>query len=339
MAEISTKKLANLCQRLGTSLEAGVDVVRAIQHETEIGDTKYRHNMSEIGRRVGKGATLADSMRACGGYYPKLTCDLIDVGEQTGRVESVLLRLSDHYRHTLKLRRTFLWMLLWPTLQLLAAILIIGLLILLLGLIDSSSKGIFGLVGPKGLMTYSIMVVTFFGILAIVLRGLARGWFGDAPVNLLLRVPVIGNSIKTMALSRLAWTLSLALNAGIDAQRAIRMALESTQLRFYARHQDIVEGVVSRGGQFFEALKKPGVFSDDFLNALRNSEETGTEAESLANLSRDYQERAEVSSKAVAVAVSFVIWGLIIALIGFVVIYMVMTLYIGPTMDLLNDIQ
>ena len=61
-----------------------------------------------------------------------------------------------------------------------------------------------------------------------------------------MRTPVVGTTLQTMALARLSWTLSLALNAGIDASRAIRMALDSTQNRYYTQHIDKAEAVIMR---------------------------------------------------------------------------------------------
>ena len=114
-----------------------------------------------------------------------------------------------------------------------------------------------------------------------------------------------------MALARLAWTLSLALNAGIDARRAIRMALQSTQNRYYTQHTAEVDAVIVRGGQFHEALRRSGAFPEEFLTALENAEITGTESESLTRLSEDYQQRAETATLALTVAASFAIWALV----------------------------
>ena len=65
-------------------------------------------------------------------------------------------------------------------------------------------------------------------------------------------------TLQTMALARLSWTLSLALNAGIDANRAVRMALASTQNRYYTQHIDKADAVIMRHGQFHEALRATG---------------------------------------------------------------------------------
>ena len=48
MAVIRTRKLANMCQHMGTSLRAGVDVVRALEQESASGDRAYRENMEDL---------------------------------------------------------------------------------------------------------------------------------------------------------------------------------------------------------------------------------------------------------------------------------------------------
>ena len=110
--------------------------------------------MAQVADRVSRGATLAEAMRECGTYFPQLTCELTDVGELTGNLDSVLLRLSDHYQHLLRLRRTFLFGIFWPAIELVLAIFVMGLLILLLGVLGTSAA-VFGLSGPRGVVIYA----------------------------------------------------------------------------------------------------------------------------------------------------------------------------------------
>ena len=324
-----------MCQRLGTSLHAGVDVLAALRRESGVGSPAYRRNMAQVAERVSRGATLAEAMRECGTYFPQLTCELTDVGELTGNLDSVLLRLSDHYQHLLRLRRTFLFGIFWPAVELVFAIVVMGLLILILGVVGSSAA-VFGLSGPRGVAIYAAVILGSAVLIALVVRGLLRGWFGPLPSALLMRVPVVGTTLQTMALARLSWTLSLALNAGIDARRAIRMALNSTQSRYYTQHIDKAEAVIMRGGQFHEALRCTGVFRDEFLTALENAEITGTESESLTRLSEDYQRQAETATLALAVAASLVIWGLVAALLIYVIFYLFLNLYLKPINEALE---
>ena len=68
---ISTKELIGLCQRVGHSLQAGLDVRRVWQQEATRGREKHRRHMEHIFRQVSAGETVADAMRECGGYIPR----------------------------------------------------------------------------------------------------------------------------------------------------------------------------------------------------------------------------------------------------------------------------
>jgi type II secretory pathway component PulF len=139
-----------------------------------------------------------------------------------------------------------------------------------------------------------------------------------------------------MALARLSWTLSLSLNAGIDANRAVRMALGATQNRYYTQHTDKADAVIMRHGQFHEALRATGVFGDEFLTALENAEISGTETESLAHLSEDYQKRAETATMALSVAASVAIWILVASLLVFMIFYLFINMIMRPRWEALD---
>ena len=339
MAHISIGQSSKMCHRLGTSLKAGIDIMGVLQRESQQGTSAFRRNMTHVAEKVGRGTTLAEAMEDCGGYFPPLTCDLISVGEEAGRLESVLLRLAEHYQHLIKLRRVFLLGILWPGLQLFGAILIIGGLILLPPLLLGVAVPVFGLSGGRGAAIYFATVAAIITSLAFVGYGLTRGWFGPLPGRLIMRIPGVGKAIKTMALARLSWTLSMALESGVDAGRSIRLALQSTQNHYFTRHIGDVEAVIQRGGQFHEALEKTGTFPHDFLTALQNAELSGTESESLSRMSQEYQRQAETASTALAVVMSMVIWALVIALLVFMIFYLFMNLYMKPYQEAFDFIE
>ncbi len=321
-----------MCHRLGTSLGAGVDIMDVLRRESQHGSRSFRQNMSHIADKVGRGSTLTEAMQDCGGYFPPLACELVGVGEEAGRLESVLLRLAEHYQHLIKLRRVLLLGIIWPGIQLFAAIFIIGGLILLLGVLGTTTT-VFGLAGGRGAAIYFGIVAAIIATLTLGGFGLARGWFGPLPGRIIMHIPGIGKAIKTMALARLSWTLSMALESGVDAGRSMRLALQSTQNPFFTHHIDDVDAVIQRGGQFHEALAKTGVFPDDFLTALENAELSGTESESLSRMSQEYQTQAETASTALAVIISMAIWALVAALLVTMIFYLFMNLYMKPIND------
>src|SRR4029077_601935 len=129
-ARIGLRELAQLCRRLSTGLEAGVDVRRVWSREKEgyVSPTLRRHFDQRV-EAINHGETVSDALAETGSYFPPLFLELVNVGEQTGKLAEVLKRLADHYEHQLKLRQIFLGAIAWPMLQLTAAVGVIGLLI------------------------------------------------------------------------------------------------------------------------------------------------------------------------------------------------------------------
>ena len=127
---LGTRKLANLCRRLGTGLRAGLDPVGMWEKEKRSpGIGKYAE---QIVLDLRDGQTMAAAIRDCRGFFPPLIAEMVEVGEETGRLAEVFLRLADELDHRLKVRRTFLMTITWPVLQLFMAVGVMGLMLLLL---------------------------------------------------------------------------------------------------------------------------------------------------------------------------------------------------------------
>lgn len=341
MPRIGTRPLTQVLRRVGTSVRAGLDLRTIWRKEMERGSPTHRQQAARVSERIAAGDSLADAIKACGGYFPQLTCDLVEVGEKTGRLDEVVLGLAEHYEHLLDLRRTFLMGILWPAIQLGAAVFIIGLLILIMGMIPSSAPvRILGFeAGTKGLITYIFFITGIVAAIAWVVLAVRRGWFGPKPIELAMRVPVIGGCLQTAAVSRLAWTLSLALDAGMDARRSIKLALRSTQNAYYTSQMDAVDTKIAEGREFHEALSATGVFPDEFLSSLETAELSGTHGESLARLANDYRDRAKATARTLTMVASFAVWGLVALLIVFVIIQFFMTFYMAPYQEALDFLE
>ena len=320
MARIGIAPLAAALHRIGTALHAGMDMRAVWDREASRGRPEYRRHAARVRDRIAAGDSLAESLAACDGYFPSLTRDLIDVGEKTGRLEEVLLGLADHYDHLRTLRRTFLMGIAWPAIQLAVALGVIGLLIWIMGIIgdDVDILG-FGLVGTGGLAVYVLLVVLVFGGIALAGFALVRGWLGSAPMQLAMQTPVVGRYLQTSALSRMAWTLSLALNSGLDARRSMRLALRSTQNPHYTSQIATVDEAVQSGQEFHESLRRTRAFPEEFLISLEMAEVSGTHGETLGRVADEYRGQARTSALALIAAATVAVWLLVAAFLIFMI--------------------
>jgi type II secretory pathway component PulF len=280
------------------------------------------------------GESLADAMRDSGGFFPPLMCELLDVGERTGRLDAALLRLADHYDHTLKLRRTLLLAVAWPLIELTIAILVVGILILVNGVLGQRPGGEnidllgFGLAGWRGLAIYLMIIMAAAAAIGAPALAAARGRVSPPAMRLAMQIPKLGQWLEEIALERMTWSLAMALEAGIDAQRSISLAVRSTQNPLYIAQLDQIQRLIVAGSEFHETLRSTGVFPDEFLDALETAELSGTESESLSRLSAQYQERVKASANLLTVVTTVVVFGLV-ALILIMLIVRLAMFYIG----------
>ena len=341
MARIGLQPLARMLHRVGTSIHAGVDLRGIWDKETLRGTPGYRQQAATVRDRVAAGDSLAEAFCACGDYFPSLVRDLTEVGEKTGRLDEVLLGLSQHYDHLISLRRMFLFGIAWPSLQLIMALGVIGLLIYVLGIIGTTAGGEpidilgFGLVGGRGLAIYVVLVAMVFGTGALGVLALLRGWFGPAPLQLAMQIPVIGGYLRTSALSRFAWTLSLTLDSGLDARRAMRLSLRSTQNPFYQAAIGDVDQSLLQGREFHESLRATGKFPEEFLDSLESAEIAGTPGETMGRLAEDYRSRAATAAGGLTMAATIGVWVTVGAFIVLMIFRLAM-FYLGTLNEALN---
>ncbi len=328
-SRIRQSELSDLCHRLAVSLESGIELRRTFARESNgRSSPKVRNRLEIISQGVARGESLHDAIAETGTFFPPFFRDMVAVGEQTGHSAEIFRHLSEHYDRQLKLRRMFLQSITMPMVQLSAAVGIIGLMIWLMGFIGVDVLGL-GLMGTSGLLKYAACVGTIVLVLALVFEANRRGVFWTRPIEYgVLKVPVLGNALQTLALSRLAWSLQLTYGVGMDLQKVLDLSLRSMQNRFYTdRCEDVVRSL-RRGQEISEALALTGAFPNDFLDALEVGEKSGRLPETMATLSDQYQDRAQRALATLTTLAGFAVWAIVAAIITFF-IFRIAFFYIG----------
>jgi type II secretory pathway component PulF len=332
-SRLGASELGQFCRRLSLSLEAGVDLRKVLAIE----------RFETLRLEVNRGRSFSDAVERTGTFFPPLFREMVQVGEETGNLPEVLRHLAEHYELQVRLRRNFLAAITWPMLQLIAAILIVGFVIWILGVIGGITGQTIdilglGLVGNRGAAIYfgAVGLVALASTLAI--RAAWQGQLWVRPLQqLALRLPVLGPALRTLALSRLAWALHLTLGTGMDLRRAVPLALRgSRDPRFIASSDQIVYDI-GRGREVTEALSDAGVFPRDFLDAVEVGERSGRLPEQLGLLSQQYQEQARRALATLTTLAGFGVW-LLVATLIILLIFRLFSFYLGTINEALQGL-
>ena len=344
-SRLSLKSLAFACRSLGTLLHSGVAIKDAFRLTADKSvDPRLRRALSEVVNAISAGQDVASAMREQGEVFPDLVIDMVRVAEESGSLPEILVGLAEHYENNLRLRRAFFTAILWPAIQLVAAILIVALLIMVLGWIAESRGGEpidilgLGLSGEKGAVIW--LLCTFGPILGLIVAyqilssTLAGKRFLDP---LLMKIPLVGGCMRSFAIARFSWAFYLTQQTGMPIERSLDASLRATANGAFIEASRVIRDRVRSGERLTDALAASGLFPEEFLHMVDVAETSGTVPEALHRLSPQFEEQARRRLAALTVALGWLIWLMVAIFIIVLIFNVVIRAYIGPIYRTLEE--
>ena len=297
------RELAVWCRSMSTMLEGGVEILKAIKTSAKKSSSlRTRRACQYLEEQVTAGTEINLAMRKKPNWFPTLLIDLVTVGEKTGHLPEVLKSMSAHYENLVRLKNEFVSSITWPIIQYFLAMGIIGGVIYLLGLITATNGAEatdplgWGLTGEKGAIrwfTINFAIIFAVVILYYVINKLLAGkQFVDM---LLLRVPVVGRCMQSLAIARFSWSFYLTQSSGIDIIESLKASLKATSNGAYEAAIPRITDKIVNGGTLSEAMRESSLFPDEFLEMVSVGETSGTVPETLHRLSPQFEEEARRS--------------------------------------------
>ncbi|MDZ4656732.1 MAG: type II secretion system F family protein [Bythopirellula sp.] len=332
--QIRLKPLAQFCHRLAMATNAGIQDRKIWTDEAERGSRSERAVAATIRDSLAAGNSITDALRNTGEFYPPLFRQMIEVGEISGRLGEIYKRLARHYDRVLASRRAFMQRLAWPIMQLGMALIVIGVLIWILGMLpaNKTSAGVqvdtlgWGLIGTPGLIIYCniliIIGIACFFLYESLRRSLA--WTRRIQQSL-VRIPILGGAFKTLALAKFTWALQLVLDTPMDIRKALVLALNATGNDYFARHGADIAQRIERGQSVTQSLAATGVFPSDLLNSIAVGEESGQLVETMQREAVNYEEKSGTALSVIAQFAGYLIWLLVASFIVVMIVRMYMS--------------
>ena len=338
--QLSWAALAAFSRSMARMLEAGVEVRKSLQTSSrQSADRRLSAATERVVQSVASGRTLAEAFKKEGELFPTLFQDLVSVGEQTGSVPEVFSALSKYYDSRIRQVKLFRAAIAWPVIQLIAAILIIGLLVFILGLLPAGPDGTpfdvigLGLYGTTGAITWFVAwgAAAVAGVVIWKLATNNTAWqMALHPV--LLGIPVLGKCMRSFAISRFSWCFALTQQAGMSIKPSLDCSLKATANGAFIMAQPLIWQELADGESFTDALTASKLFPGEYLQFVATAEETGTVPEQLDRMSHLFEEEAQRSMNRLTAIFSGAVWAGV-AMIVIFFIFRIAMIYVG----MLND--
>jgi type IV pilus assembly protein PilC len=324
------------CRTLHHSLAAGLDPVRIFKQQAKSGPRALRDVAGDVAGKLGTGESLEDAFAEHQGRFPPLFLELVAVGEQTGRLEDAFRELERYYDQTLTIQRNFRSQMAYPAIQFVLAVLIIGGLIWILGMLAGSGKAIttdptgLGFTGTAGAITFMAIAFGIVGGLLFALKLTANNVRWRARMEgTLMALPGWGPALLALALQRFCVALRMCVEAALRSEKTIHYCFRATSNSQFTSREDKALAVVKQRRTLTEALEASGApFPDEFRESVMVGEETGNLSEVMERLSERYAEEAQRRLKGAAQMTSWLIYGFV-ALLIILAIFRIASLYLG----------
>jgi type IV pilus assembly protein PilC len=338
-SRVPPKTLAIVSRSLATMLDSGIQIRKAIG----IASKKSMHAptkkvLREVSDAIQEGSDISHALRVHGNFFPTLFVEMVTMAEETGSLPEVLRHLAEHYDANIRMKKELIGSLIWPVFQLVAAIFVIAILILVLGLIGGDneiSNIVFGLKGPSGAMIWLTGTLGTFAAMFGVWLLIQKAAQAKAIVDpLLLMVPVLGRCMRSFAIARFSWSYYLTQQTGMPVNRSLQGSLKATGNGAFIAQTPFITSAVMEGSSLTDSLMQSRLFPEEYLEMVSVAEESGTVPEALHRLSPHFEEDARRALKILTSAISVVVWLFVAGFIIFFVFKVVLS-YIGVIDDLM----
>ncbi|HWQ40085.1 MAG TPA: type II secretion system F family protein [Burkholderiales bacterium] len=296
-------------RQMYTLLKAGVPIMRALgglQESTT--NPTFRHTLQSVRENLDAGRPLSVALQRQHGVFSPFYVAMIYVGETTGRLEEIFLRLFHHLEFQEFMRRQVRSALRYPTIVLVTMALAI--VIVNLFVIPAFARVYAGFDTELPLLTRGLIAFSEFMQATWWLQGLGlvaavagfRAWIRSERGRLIwdqvkLRVPVAGKIVLKAALARFARSFALAIRSGVPIVQGLTLVAQTVDNAHIGGRIERMREGVERGESVLRTAAGAGIFTPVVLQMMMVGEESGALDDMMGEIADMYQREVEYDLK------------------------------------------
>jgi type IV pilus assembly protein PilC len=304
--KIKPMDIALFTRQMATMMKAGVPLLSAFDIIGEGFDNpNMRKLVDDVKQDVAAGNSLANSLRKRPQYFDDLYCNLVDSGEQSGALETLLDRVATYKEKTEALKAKIKKAMNYPIAGVAIAIIVSAILLIK---VVPQFQDVFANFGAE-LPAFTLMVIGLSEALQewwlIILIGMFGAGFAfkeahkrsqkfrDLIDRSLLKMPVVGDIIYKSSVARYARTLATTFAAGVPLVDALDSVAGATGNVVFKNAVNKVKQDVSTGMQLNFSMRTTGVFPAMALQMTAIGEESGSLDGMLDKVATFYEEEVD----------------------------------------------
>jgi MSHA biogenesis protein MshG len=343
---LTRKKVTSLdvqlfSRQIYTLLKSGVPIMRGLAGLQESAVNKsFGAVIQDLRESLDAGRELSTAMRRHPECFTPFYLAMVRVGEMTGRLEEVFLRLFDHLEFDRDMRERVKTALRYPTFVMIA--MAAAMIVVNVFVIPQFEKVFTSFHAELPLMTriligFSRFTVAWWPVLALGVGGAIFGfqaWTRSTAGRLAwdrckLRLPIAGKIIHKATMARFARSFALSIRSGVPIVQALTVVAQTADNAYLSMRIEQMRDGVERGESILRTATNAHVFTPIVLQMIAVGEESGSLDDLMDEIAMMYEREVDYELK----TLSSQIEPILITFLGVLVLVLALGIFL-PIWDL-----
>ena len=338
--KIKPMDIAIFTRQMATMMKAGVPLVQAFEIVADgLENPSMKDVVLKIKADVEGGNNFAGALHKHPALFDDLYCSLVDAGEQSGALETMLDRVALYKEKSEALKQKIKKAMKYPIAVICVAVIVTA--ILLIKVVPTFQELFQGFGAELPAFTQFVIGLSeslqanfFFIVISLVVIAIAFSEtrkrserFRNGIDRTLLKLPIIGDITFKSTIARYARTLATTFAAGVPLIDALDACAGATGNVVYRRAVLQVKEDVSTGQQLQFAMRSTGVFPAMALQMTAIGEESGALDAMLEKVAIYYEDEVDNAVDGLTSMMEPLIMAVLGVLIGGLIIAMYLPIF------------
>jgi MSHA biogenesis protein MshG len=339
--KIETIDVMLFSRQMYTLLKAGIPIMSALSGlQASSSNKAFATVVGNIRESLGSGRELSSALSQHPKVFSSFYINMVRVGETTGMLETVFLRLFDHLEFERHMRDQIKAALRYPTFVVIA--MAIAIVVVNMFVIPAFAKVFQGFGAELPLMTRILLGFSNFMLMSwpYLIAALVGGIFlfrsyttsSKGKYNwdrFKLKTPIAGKIIHKATMARFARSFSLASKSGVPITSGLKLVAQTADNDYISRKIEQMREGVERGESILRTATNAAVFNPIVLQMIAVGEESGTLDDLMQEVADMYQRDVEYEIKTLGAQIE----PILIVFLGVMVLILALGIFL-PIWDL-----
>jgi type IV pilus assembly protein PilC len=303
--KVKTKDLSIFTRQFATMIDAGLPIVQCLDILGEQSESKLlRNTVRTIRQDVEGGATLADALRKHPKIFDALYINMVEAGEAGGVLNTVLNRIALFIEKANKLKKKVKGAMIYPCAIIAVAVIVVSILLIFVIPVFAELYGSMGKALPAPtqitinisnwfVASWYYLLLALGGVVAAV-RFYYQSDQGRMNIDgLLLRLPVVGDMLRKVAVARFSQNMAILLSSGVPILEGLAITARTAGNKVVEKAIMDSRVSISQGKTVAEPLGESKIFPPMVCHMVAVGETTGGLDGMLRKIAEFYEEEVD----------------------------------------------